>query len=842
LVSPKRHFEARLIARDTSMTTRSTRRVGPLAVVCAWLAFACLADASAAGAAPAAASVAASAGAPASAPAGPAATQYAVKPGQSLADIAIAATQSHDRNIVARASKAIFDANPSAFMRGDPSLLKLGAVLNVPPLDATGAVVKAEAAPAVAAASTPNAASAASGTAAPAGAASAKASGVQATKPASSPAGAAPQGPASGAASAPGAAPAVATPAAPTAATRPQPSAPVGASGEHAWTGAIEPAPAPASEATPAGASGAEASTAVAASGAASASAVAGEAASSGTAATGVSGAASASAPNRGAPASAVAASAAAASHPKVSSLQQLLTLKNRVLMELQRHGFGAPSSARSGAAGNAPVGASGFTAAPPASGVVATAPGPSRQAAAANQRFVGIGNYGFNVARSDVPAIAAVIAAVCAALLVLLIALGVSRRKRRAPRPIAGAAAGSAAAIERDELNPPAAPPAAAANDPIEAEFLAILARNPSSKRALMGLVAHYAERKNVRGFDEIAQRIYRLSSGRGPNWVHVAALGRQLDPDNPLFALEAGATNEDVLSEPSETDLLTDSTADVLAPAVPPTEPAQPPVEHPRAAPAIPVLTDVAPPEAPITDVPSAGETLPEAEAAHHAAPGEAAAVPEVPSDQSGSTPAPEPDAAPEPWGEATLPPEAVAALGGLDLGLPPRIEGGAERSPTGIGEPEREHDAAHELGHDADEAPIARAEAHTESPLAAEPSERAEGEPTPARGEPPARPAVSGLGAAPVGPLKLSFNLDLPGDETGDHEASAAGAPLPQFTPEQLAKIARNKLDLASEYIALGDLGGARTLIHEVIESNDAATRDEAHALLATLAPLS
>ena len=62
------------------------------------------------------------------------------------------------------------------------------------------------------------------------------------------------------------------------------------------------------------------------------------------------------------------------------------------------------------------------------------------------------------------------------------------------------------------------------------------------------------------------------------------------------------------------------------------------------------------------------------------------------------------------------------------------------------------------------------------------------------------------------------------------------------MPQFTPEQLARIARNKLDLATEYIELGDLGGARTLIHEVIESNDAATHDEARALLATLAPLS
>jgi pilus assembly protein FimV len=63
-----------------------------------------------------------------------------------------------------------------------------------------------------------------------------------------------------------------------------------------------------------------------------------------------------------------------------------------------------------------------------------------------------------------------------------------------------------------------------------------------------------------------------------------------------------------------------------------------------------------------------------------------------------------------------------------------------------------------------------------------------------------------------------------------------------PLPSFTPQDLVRIARNKLDLASEYIELGDLAGARALIHEVIEANDTATRTEARALLSTLAPLS
>jgi FimV-like protein len=62
------------------------------------------------------------------------------------------------------------------------------------------------------------------------------------------------------------------------------------------------------------------------------------------------------------------------------------------------------------------------------------------------------------------------------------------------------------------------------------------------------------------------------------------------------------------------------------------------------------------------------------------------------------------------------------------------------------------------------------------------------------------------------------------------------------VPAFTPDEVARIARNKLDLAVEYIDLGDVVGARTLINEVIESNDADTRADARALLSTLAPLS
>lgn len=552
------------------------------------------------------------------------------------------------------------------------------------------------------------------------------------------------------------------------------------------------------------------------------------------------------------------AAPAVAASHPKVSSLQQLLALKNRVLMELQRHGIGSQPATHPGTTAGAPAGAPSF-AARPASGSASAAAAQSRAAAAANQRFIGVGGYGFSLARNQIPAVAAIAAAVVAALLVLLIALGLGRRgrpkqpKASVPGSTKGSPIASPSAEGSVDAAQTAAAPAAATDDPIEAEYLAILARTPSSKRALMGLAAHYAERKNAQGFDEIAQRIYRLSGGRGPNWTHVAAIGRQLDPDNPLYALDTGETDEAVLAPRDEA---------VETPAPAP-EAAAPPVAEegsskvaPAAAEGVsrdvqPPLVQAAQPASP-SDVPlptaSADAGLPSSEAPTEASGRHEADLAEAGGDRAEDAPPAQPEthkaeavvAPVAPEGEPTLPPEAVAALDGLDFGLPPRVAPAAESAAHGA----PEHEAPPRPDErTAEPAPIAEAAGAAEP---AEPTESAESAESAERGEVPAHapaapPAVTGLGAAPVGRLALSFDLDLPGGEAGEGQ-SADCAPLPQFTPEQLARIARNKLDLATEYIELGDLGGARTLIHEVIESNDPGTHDEAHALLATLAPLS
>jgi len=171
-------------------------------------------------------------------------------------------------------------------------------------------------------------------------------------------------------------------------------------------------------------------------------------------------------------------------------------------------------------------------------------------------------------------------------------------------------------------------------------------------------------------------------------------------------------------------------------------------------------------------------------------------------------------EPD---EPHATAQFPRAALAALGSLDMSLPPRAAESAEpvTPPASLTtQPVVEPDIT---------AQQAVRQHEPEPPRVGEQIEAG----TAGHG------AIAGMGAAKYGPLALDFDLELP---------PGPAQPLPTFTPEELARIARNKLELAAEYIELGDVAGARTLINEVIESNDTATRNDARAMLSTLAPLS
>jgi len=465
--------------------------------------------------------------------------------------------------------------------------------------------------------------------------------------------------------------------------------------------------------------------------------------------------------------ASSGAAAGAPASRPQapVSSIQELLALKNRVLMALQKHGIG--TSAQSGANGpSAAAPANGGAAAP----VAGTAGGAKAGEAAWLPSAIGI------------------VAAIVAVVLLLLIRVMMRRRKPQAAQPPSGdgdaAVSRAATSGEPTPADTPgqmtdAAGFAAASSLGADALPPTVFETPHGAPVPAEEDVAAEPERHDVRTHDEPQPRGVEpgepetLANASDTASLEAAAsLGADALPPESIEAARLHAQEAHDAEEPEQ--------------AAPHVEPAQPPADE--------TAQHDDEPQHPPHEPPAADEL------AQH--------PPQEP------TPTPEPDAAPDHATPPTeFPADAAAALDALDMPLPQRVgePAGVAPSPTG---------------------PVASFETIERQSLPLD--------------EPPAPPAggeieagtsgagsIAGLGAARFGTLSLDFDLNLPPDSAD---------PLPVFTPEQLARIARNKLELAQEYIALGDLTGARTLINEVIESNDHATRADAQALLATLAPLS
>ncbi|MFM0164912.1 FimV/HubP family polar landmark protein [Paraburkholderia sediminicola] len=846
-------------------------------------------------------------------------SQYTVRPGQSLNDVAIAVTQSRDKGTLARASRALFDANPNAFMSHDPSRMRVGALLTVPALDASGALA-ASAPVAGSASAAPSAATAAPASApnaAAVGAAVGAASGVaQVNAAAASAASAAAQA----------ATPAVSGTASSTA------EASTATSGSTTVTGAISAAPV----------AGSQAAGALPASG------------------THVWSGAIQSSASEAAEGASAAITAQPASQPRaqVSSLQQLLALKNRVLMELQKHGIGGSPAATSTASTNGAQPSVG------ASSAVAVAG--HGGAAISTSNDVGISQTNLSIA-----------AAIGAALVALLAALRLRRRKR----PSVGTAGGSlaedaaaAAARAAESQDVVSTREASDASDEVAAGHAAALAaadresaerdaaardmaervaaereaeireaaareaaeRESAERAATERLAAERAEadRAAVEKAEAISSTAPDAAAGRveaeRAEADHAAVERAAEDHD----AAERAATEHEATAQQPHTDLPAQDTNvsqhawQESHPAPASIEPAEPiseiepatqsgftseplPAAHHEnldgattaaslaaaaelGAEALPLASlepvsetfqQEVPPhrlqwddepvsrapqlmEEPLAE-PSHRETpspvidftpqqaephttspfgQPHSEASAHPVPD--TSVPAVSTAQQDAThvePTYQPSHEPQPQSHQQVetrtpdgapnvelasaapiqpvlaaptefPRDAVDAFSSLDMPLPPRLEltdtalsAPASLSTQPVASPETTAQQAI-APHDPDDAP------HIADEITAGTAGHA---------------AVAGLGAVGFGALKLDFDLELP---------PSPAQPLPAFTRADLSRIARNKLDLAAEYIDLGDLSGARALINEVIEANDPATRTDARALLSTLAPLS
>ncbi|RAD13338.1 pilus assembly protein FimV, partial [Burkholderia multivorans] len=669
--------------------------------------------------------------APAVASGNPAPLTVTVQPGQSLNDIAIAATQSHDPAVLARAGRALFDANPQAFMKRDPSRLKVGATLTVPALDASGAAVAAGAS-APAAASAAASAAAASGAAAAAQHAASAAHGASAAAAAapiqhpaasgvahgaSAPAGASFVAPSSDAAAARGASAADTASAAAAAA---------GASGPHMWSGTIQPAPSSASDAAAQSSQYAQ--------------------------------------PTSGAHAPVGAAPAAAASQPRPSSLQQLLALKNRVLMELQKHGIGKPAATTApvAPAPTAPVtprapddaGASSAAAASgadAASGTAASAVSPAAPSEQASAPVVATppANRGEPIDWRP---------AALAGAAVVVLAGGLVWRKRRKHRHAEAVAAGSA-----DDTSPsveqalPIEPETPVSRDVVSDVNFAAVASAAAEAVAPTNEVASTPEAAKPEAPNREAAK---------PEATNLEASSREAasrEAANREAASREAANREAANREPTNSEATNREAAE---PQAPNREAANPQPTAPfgdRPQPSSSTLEPVPP-----TD----GAPLPhDAKPAFDAEPTAplASSVPVADAAASSTT---------DPQ-HAALMQNAITALGSLDMPLPPRAAG--ETSPSSD-DAEAAHIATN--GQTAPRPPVDANDTSTEHP--ADHEDELEWDDAAPHADTSARPAapspLSPLGGAQFGALNLDFDLDLP---------SAPGAELPALTPEELAR---------------------------------------------------
>ncbi|EMH3480776.1 pilus assembly protein FimV, partial [Burkholderia multivorans] len=555
-----------------------------------------------------------------------------------------------------------------------------------------------------------------------------------------------------------------------------------GASGPHMWSGTIQPEPSSASDAT------AQSSQTVQ--------------------------------PTSGARAPAGAAPAAAASQPRPSSLQQLLALKNRVLMELQKHGIGKPAATTAPVvpAPTAPV----TPRAPDDAGASSAAAASSADAAS------GTAASAASAAAPSVQASAPVVAtppanrgepidwrpAALAGAAVVVLVGGLVWRKRRKHRHAEAVAAGAA-----DDASPsaeqalPIEPETPVSRDVVSDVNFAAIASAAAEAVAPTNEVASTPEAaKPEESNREAAKPEPTNLQAANPEASNREAANREptnSEATNPEAARPGAANPEAAKPEAARPEAANPEAAKPLASN---REPTSPEATNP--------LDDRPQPSSSVEPVhPTDGAPLPhDAKPAFDAEPSAplASSVP-VADAAAPSTTDPQ---------HAALMQNAITALGSLDMPLPPRAAG--ETSPLSD-DAEATHIATN--GQTAPRPPVGANDTSTEHP--ADHEDELEWDDDAPHADTSARPAapspLSPLGGAQFGALNLDFDLDLP---------SAPGAELPALTPEELARIARNKLDLAAEYVELGDLSGARALLQEVVDANDAATRDDARAMLAKL----
>ncbi len=98
---------------------------------------------------------------------------------------------------------------------------------------------------------------------------------------------------------------------------------------------------------------------------------------------------------------------------------------------------------------------------------------------------------------------------------------------------------------------------------------LLEAMQKDPSRLAIHAKLLEIYANRRSVKQFETLASELYAQTAGVGPEWEKVAALGAEIDPENPLYGGAAQSAKSSAAAKPFDADATLVASAAAVAAA---------------------------------------------------------------------------------------------------------------------------------------------------------------------------------------------------------------------------------------------------------------------------------
>jgi pilus assembly protein FimV len=326
-------------------------------------------------------------------------------------------------------------------------------------------------------------------------------------------------------------------------------------------------------------------------------------------------------------------------------------------------------------------------------------------------------------------------------------------------------------------------------------------LKKDPQRQEIYLKLLEIHAQHNKPSAFETVASELYSVSGGQGEVWQKAMALGRQLDPNNPLFAEVGGAAAfAAAAAAEGEHRVATGEAVPAMQGAAPAAPIAEDRIAEPTAAKGIDFTLD--------DDISLAPTSELAAEAKTPAAILAGAAQEVAKSTRVDSGPL-RPAVVPLARGGETKPPPVPDTLAFEPQSIPKFDLDFNLDEPSKPGPPMQ--------------------------PVPSPASSR------PAVPRPSVEPALAAVGASAPAPQltrpAAAIELDKL-DLAFDPQRSTFEDPTPSVLDGQWHDAA-TKLDLAKAYQEMGDVEGAREILQEVLHEGDDQQKAEAQALLSKLA---